>query len=244
MALHNTSRDQHNVESSEMKPIERLMPPISYIVARSNPGGVIGCENELPWKLRTDLKFFKSVTKGHVIIMGRRTLESLGRPLPNRVNIVLSTNPGEDRDNLIWAKDRETALHLADVISILRGYNQIIVVGGAQIYKLFADLFTKIYLTEVYADLQCGDAYFKENFDRREWNVINKREYKSSEFDQYDFSISMLEKRIKYTRHKSLDSFYVRDEFYRAKTDFSTFVEKFKVSSFEEEQILLPMLVA
>ncbi|MGU3421902.1 dihydrofolate reductase [Methylobacterium sp. D54C] len=210
-----------------MKPIERTMPSISYIVARSNPGDVIGCENELPWKLKTDLKFFRSVTVGHAVIMGRKTLESLGRPLPNRINIVLSTKGGENRDNLYWAKSPEDALFIADFFSIIQGNSQIIVIGGAQIYLVFKQLFTKIYLTEVQHRIDCGDAYFKERFDLREWVLISKQEFKASDIDEYDFNISILERRNKYTRHRKLEEFLVREKPDVSKKDLEEFPEKF-----------------
>ncbi|WP_375456985.1 dihydrofolate reductase [uncultured Methylobacterium sp.] len=228
-----------------MKPIERIMPSISYIVARSNPGGVIGCENQLPWRLKTDMKFFRSVTENHVVIMGRKTLESLGRPLPKRVNIVLSSKKGVDTENLLWADSKEMALYLADFISILKESSQIIVIGGAQIYGLFRDLFTKIYLTEVFHNFEKGDAYFAEQFDMREWNSIENRDYKKSEFDEFDFSISILERKIKYTRHRKLEDFFVAESMDQTRERIEEFREKFRrTKQLDERQILLPLLVA
>lgn len=245
MSPRKRSPDRRIDEKDDMKPIERLMPSISYIVARSNPGDVIGCENDLPWKLRTDLKFFKSVTQGHVVIMGRKTLDSLGKPLPNRINIVLSSGGGKDTENLLWAKDKETALYLADFISIMNNNKQVIVIGGAQVYRLFKELFTMIYLTEVHHSFPCGDAYFKERFDLREWDLIQRQNFSASEFDQYDFSISVLKRKMKYIRHRNLSDFYVKGQFDRLKTDIGSFEDRFKKSALaEEEQIPLPMLVA
>ena len=227
-----------------MKPIERKMPSISYIVARSSPGGLIGCENKLPWRLRTDLKFFKSVTESHVVIMGRKTLESLGRPLPNRINIVLSSNPGRDTEDLIWATSPEMAIFIADYLSILRDKSEIIVIGGAQIYKVYSEQFTRIYLTEVLHDFGDGDAYFTESFDLREWKVLQKKEYPASDHDEFDFVITVLEKRRIYTRHRDIQEFYVNGELDRLKSDFGKFTDKLSRPAVESSQISLPLLVA
>ncbi|SFL38967.1 dihydrofolate reductase [Methylobacterium pseudosasicola] len=233
------------VKINEMKPIERTMPSISYIVARSNPGDVIGCENELPWKLRTDLKFFRSVTEGNCVIMGRKTLESLGRPLPNRINIVLSRQGGDNRDNLMWAHSPEDALFLADFYSILNARPQTIVIGGAQIYELFKELFTKIYLTEVQHKFECGDAHFRERFDLREWDLIKRNDFKASDVDQYDFTISVLERKIKYTRHRKIEDFLVKENIDIIKKDLHNFCDKFQSTPDQAEtQISLPLLVA
>src|SRR5882724_3180559 len=122
------------------------MPSISFIVARSSPGNVIGYENKLPWHLKSDLKRFREITTGHVVIMGRATFESIGRPLPNRTNIVLSRNPAltnsgginfDEGTQLTWTNTFEDALLTADIISICRQKSDIFVIGGEAMYKLF-----------------------------------------------------------------------------------------------------------
>ncbi|MCJ2128483.1 dihydrofolate reductase [Methylobacterium sp. E-045] len=225
-----------------MKPIDRPMPPIAYIVARSSPGGVIGCENNLPWRLKTDMKFFRSVTEGNVVIMGRKTFESLGRPLPNRTNIVLSNKPGRDLENLIWVRTPEMALFLADFFSIIKDRRQIIVMGGAQIYELFDKLFTKIYLTEVFHDFKNGDAFFKNKFDMREWSVIGRKNYVASDVDQYDFQISVLERKLKYTRNRDISEFYSQSNTDIIGKNLPNFTEKLrKPGGIYEEQFPLPL---
>lgn len=237
--------DSGAAKNLSMKPIERKMPSVAYIVARSSPGDVIGCENELPWRLKTDMKFFRSVTEGHVVIMGRKTFLSLGRPLPKRLNIVVSRNPGEDTENLLWANSPEMALHLADFFSILKDKSEIIVIGGAQIYSMFKDQFTKIYLTEVYHEFECGDAYFRHKFDLREWDIIQQKDYDKSDVDEYPFKISVLDRKIKYTRHKSLHDFYVKSASDRVRASLPIFTERFKEANKNlDGQIRLPLLVA
>lgn len=224
-----------------MKPIERLMPSISYIVARSSPGGVIGCENQLPWKLKTDMKFFRSVTQGHVVIMGRKTFESLGRPLPNRTNIVLSTEKGAHFENTIWVNTREMALYIADFYSIIAGKSEIFVIGGAQIYKVFDQLFTKIYLTEVFHHFPNGDAYFNTKFDLREWDVIQNQKHTASELDEFDFQILVMDKKRKYTRVRNISEFYVDNEVPQIKKDLPKLTKNLSSDTLGvEEQISLP----
>src|SRR5664279_4827418 len=134
------------------------LPSISYVVARSSPEDIIGCDNKLPWHLRSDLKRFKEITSNHVIIMGRLTHESIGKPLPNRISIVLTREPTFDQRNsfwnfndttLLWANNRETALFLADVISIQKQQEEFFVIGGTYMFEIFKDLFNRVYLTEV-----------------------------------------------------------------------------------------------
>src|SRR5208283_5180300 len=125
------------------------LPSISLIVARSYPGNVIGYQNKLPWHIKSDLKRFKSITSGHVIIMGRSTFDSIGRVLPERTNIVMSATPrpsigpsfqADETTQLFWTNRREDALFLADVISIWRKVDDIFVIGGEKMYTLFDDL--------------------------------------------------------------------------------------------------------
>src|SRR5271166_2163408 len=112
-----------------MKPVLLTLPSISYVVARSVPGYVIGDKNRLPWRLQSDLKRFKEITYGHPVIMGRKTHLSIGRPLPGRTNIVLSRTANQTIENdfwrksdtsLIWAGNLPSALYFADVVAITR----------------------------------------------------------------------------------------------------------------------------
>src|SRR5688572_22376301 len=94
------------------------MPSATSVVARSWPDLVIGIENKLPWHLGTDLRHFRKRTEGHAVVMGRKTFESIGRPLPRRQNIVLSRTQIPDQKGVQWAPNVETALLIADVFSI------------------------------------------------------------------------------------------------------------------------------
>lgn len=191
------------------------MPSISFMVARSSPGHFIGCENKLPWHLRTDLARFKKNTLGHVILMGRRTHNSIGRALPGRTTIVLSRNTDTGRENtlwnvqetsLFWAGDRENALFLADFVSIGKGKKDFFVVGGEEIFRMFSDLFHKVYLTEVFGDI-VGDAKFDLDFKYPFWRRDFAEDYPKSDVDDYPSRYSVFVKRDKKTRYRIFPDF-------------------------------------
>ncbi|MGO7180191.1 dihydrofolate reductase [Rhizobium brockwellii] len=190
------------------------MPSAVSVVARSIPDHIIGIENKLPWHLGTDLKHFKQLTQGHVIIMGRKTFESLGRPLPNRVNIVLSREVIEDKSNVVWAKNPETALFLADFHSIRRDKKQFFVIGGENIYILFQDYINKIFLTEVDSGPINGDAKFDFNFDPTEWYYKFRRKFDKSNVDDFPFTISYILRRVQAHRERMIEDFKDRNRLF------------------------------
>jgi dihydrofolate reductase len=192
------------------------MPSLSFIVARSCPGNIIGCENKLPWHLKTDLKRFRSITSGHALIMGRKTFESIGKPLPGRINIIMSKSPITDIANsfwqfsdtaLFWARDRENSLFLADILSITREKKDFFVIGGAEIFNMFTDLFYKVYITEVLADGIKGDATFEFEFKYPLWKKVAEEHFPQSEFDEYPSRFRIYEKRDKKTRYRLLPTY-------------------------------------
>ncbi|MFN4127268.1 dihydrofolate reductase [Pannonibacter indicus] len=193
---------------AEMRTKKIVMPSISFIVARSFPGDVIGCENELPWRLKTDLKNFKSVTKGKAIIMGRRTFDSIGKPLPNRKNIVLSRTPSEAVDGVVFATSVEEALFEADFYSITHNADEFFVIGGDQIYRKFGELYQKIYLTEVFSDNIHGDAFFRDQYDRRQWKIVSEKDFPRTDEDEFPFRLTVFERRNRTVRMFSIDKFY------------------------------------
>ncbi|HEY5237292.1 MAG TPA: dihydrofolate reductase [Rhizomicrobium sp.] len=189
------------------------MPSISFVVARSEPGHIIGCDNTLPWRLRTDLKNFKTVTSNHVVIMGRKTFDSIGHPLPNRINVVLSTRTATNQEGVYFAQSRASALYMADLLSALNGYTEIFVIGGGTIYKEFP--FNKIHLTEIYAPNIVGDTFFREKFDMRSWKLESETRFPASERDEYPFAIKILRKKDETTfrhRTRSLARFFTIDK--------------------------------
>jgi dihydrofolate reductase len=191
-----------------------IMPSISYVVARSEPGHVIGCDNKLPWHLKTDLKNFKNVTTKHVVIMGRKTFESIGKPLPNRINIVMSSGKAQDPNKSVYFADsRNSALYFADLFSVLHDSKDVFVIGGGAVYEEFKQIFNKVYLTEVYADVK-GDAYFDYDFKSKDWLLTEEKKFDRSDVDEFPFAIKIFEKRElpRSKRARVLSSFLKPDE--------------------------------
>ncbi|MBU3624643.1 dihydrofolate reductase [Polynucleobacter sp. JS-Safj-400b-B2] len=129
-------------------------PAISMIVARSR-NHVIGRDNQMPWKISADLQFFKRVTMGFPVIMGRKTWESIGRPLPGRRNIVVSRNPGYE------AKGGELVGSLDEALKSLSEFPSVFVIGGEQLFKQAFEKADRLYITEIDLDIEGGDTFFE-----------------------------------------------------------------------------------
>jgi dihydrofolate reductase len=194
------------------------LPSISYVVARSLPGYVIGNENRLPWRLQSDLKRFKEITIGHAIVMGRKTHLSIGRPLPGRTNIVLSRSADQNIENdfwqkletsVVWAGDLPSALYFSDVISIARGQQDIFVIGGAEMYRIFNKLFNKVFLTEVLTGKQIpGDATFDFKLDGRQWETLEDLNFPAGPRDEYPSRYRVLARKRRWVRYVEVNEFY------------------------------------
>lgn len=128
-------------------------PAISMIVARSR-NHVIGRDNQMPWKISADLQFFKRVTMGHPVIMGRKTWESIGRPLPGRRNIVVSRNANYE------AKGADLVGSLEEALKNLNEFERVFVLGGEQLFKQAFDKADRLYITEIDLDIEGGDTFF------------------------------------------------------------------------------------
>jgi dihydrofolate reductase len=122
---------------------------------------VIGRENKLPWYLPEDLKFFKRMTLGKPVIMGRKTFESIGKALPGRTNIVISRGEPELPPGVVLVHTLEEALAQAEAVATIDGQTEVIVMGGAQIYELALPMADRLYVTHVQAEVP-GDAFFPE----------------------------------------------------------------------------------
>lgn len=151
------------------------------IIAAVSKNGVIGNNNKLPWHLAGDFSFFKEVTMGKPIIMGRKTYDSIGKPLPGRHNIVVSK---KCRD--ISLVQVVPSLDEAFTVAGHTRCDEIMVIGGAEIYKQAMPLADKMYITHVDVKLD-GDARFPEI--GREWKETSKRMFEKGENDDYDYSI-------------------------------------------------------
>jgi len=195
------------------------MPSISFVVARSSPSHIIGIDNKLPWHLRTDLQRFRKITFGHVVLMGRSTFDSIGRPLPGRTNVILSRRPANDQEtsiwnnadtSLIWSRGPEDAMYLADILSLAADKKEFFVIGGEQMYRLFSKLGNRVHLTEVFAPLprEAGDAYFDREFDRRKWKVLFEEDVPAGPSDDYPSRYTVYDRRAKRVRYVELEDFF------------------------------------
>jgi len=159
---------------------------LSLIVAMSR-NGVIGLDNRLPWHLSEDLKYFKSVTMGKPIIMGRKTFDSIGRPLPGRCNIVITRNSSWTEPGVKVAQTIDQAILLGHQACQESEGDEVMVIGGEQIYRATVASADRIYLTEVDADIK-GDAFFPE-FNRNAWNQVKVQHPERTDNPSYRFLV-------------------------------------------------------
>ena len=151
---------------------------ISLIVAAS-ANGVIGADGELPWHLPDDFRFFKQVTMGKPIVMGRRTWESIGRPLPGRQNIVITRQTGFEATGASVVDSPEAAVEAAG------DQDEIMIIGGGEIYRRFLPMADRVYLTRVDATIE-GDTFFPA-LDEGEWAVDSSERHDADERHAYAF---------------------------------------------------------
>lgn len=162
---------------------------ISIIVATAE-NGVIGKDNQLLWKLSADLKHFRILTTGHSVIMGRKTFDSIGRPLPNRSNIVISRQKDLTLpEGVFKVNSLEQAIEFAKKQA---GNEEIFIIGGGNIYEQALDLTDKIYLTEVKASIE-GDAFFPK-INKNDWEEIARISHQKDDKNEHDFNFVELQK--------------------------------------------------
>lgn len=158
---------------------------IALIVARA-ANGCIGRNNSLPWYLPGDLKYFKRVTLGKPVIMGRKTWESLKGPLPGRANIVISRQPGYQADGARVVTTLDDALAIAEAVVHIEGGEEVMVIGGAQIYAEALPRVTRMYVTEVHAEVD-GDAFFPP-CDMDAWEEVGREDFAAEGPNPHDYS--------------------------------------------------------
>jgi dihydrofolate reductase len=160
---------------------------VSAIVATAH-NQVIGKDNQIPWYLPADLGYFKRTTIEHHIIMGRNSFRSIGRPLPKRTNIVVTRDPFFVADGVLVAHSIEDALGIA----FDHGEEEVFVIGGGEIYAQSADLWDKVYLTEVDLEVE-GDVFFPV-LNPDEWREIWRQAHVPDEKNKYPYVFRILEK--------------------------------------------------
>ena len=154
-----------------MHQLQSVVPRVALIVAAAR-NGVIGRDNQLPWRLPGELQYFKAITWGKPVIMGRKTHESIGRVLPGRLNIVVSRNASpRPEPGLCWASSLESALDLAH--AQCPGAEEAMVMGGEAVYRQALERSDRIYLTRIDADVE-GDAWFPQ-LDPDQWRLVQDK---------------------------------------------------------------------
>ncbi|MFT3654340.1 IS1595 family transposase ISSsu9 [Bacillus sp. B01(2024)] len=159
---------------------------ISFIFAMDE-NRLIGKDNDLPWHLPDDLAYFKKVTTGHTIVMGRKTFESIGRPLPNRRNIVVTS-----RDESLF-QGCTVASSAEEVLKLIPGNEECFVIGGAQLYSALFPYADRLYMTKIHHVFE-GDRFFPE-FNEAEWELTSRRQGVKDEKNPYDYEYLVYEKK-------------------------------------------------
>ena len=160
------------------------MTQLSIVVACDQQGG-IGIDNKLPWHLPEDLAFFKRTTSGHPIIMGRKTYDSIGRPLPNRLNIVITRNPE-------WRADGVEAVTSLDAAVALVGISDAFIIGGAQIFDEALARVNRLVVTEIDHSFNC-DVFFPK-VDPQQWEEIAREQHHSAA-NNFDYAFVTYQRR-------------------------------------------------
>ncbi len=162
---------------------------ISLIVARAQDSA-IGKDNDLLWKIKDDLRLFKRTTAGHVVIHGRKSFESIGFPLPNRSNIVVTRNKDYKAEGAFVTHSLDEAIALGKKLEMK---NEIFILGGAEIYRQSLDMVDKMYLSEVGAKFPEADAHFPE-IDLHGWNQVKCESYAKNDVNEFPFDFCVWER--------------------------------------------------
>ncbi len=159
---------------------------ISQIVAVGRRSE-IGKDGKMPWHLPADLKHFKAKTLGKPVLMGRKTLQAIGRPLPERRNLVLTRDAG------FHAEGCETVTSLEQAIALAGAAPELMVIGGGEVYRLAWEQTDRVYLTRIQADVEGADTYFPEMDDGR-WREISREDHRADAKNPYDYSFLVLDR--------------------------------------------------
>jgi len=161
---------------------------VSAIVATAK-NNVIGMNNDIPWYLPADLKYFKKKTLDHHIIMGRKSYESIGRPLPKRTNVIVTRDPFYVASNCLITHSVEEALQLA----LDNNEDEAFIIGGGEIYKLAMPFVDRLYLTEV--DLEVEGAVFFPTIDLAEWELVSEEAHEADEKNKMAYTFKIFERK-------------------------------------------------
>jgi dihydrofolate reductase len=161
---------------------------ISFIVAKAE-NNVIGVNNTLPWHLKDDLQNFKKLTMGHHILMGRKTFESIGKALPGRMSLVITSESRANQENVLWFNSIFRAIKQAE----RNGETELFIIGGEKIFKYALSLVDRIHLTEVKGEVK-GDVYFPQ-LSLKNWKKISEQQFIRNADNDHDFTFMVLDRK-------------------------------------------------
>jgi dihydrofolate reductase len=162
------------------------------LLAAMSENLVIGRDGDLPWRLPADLRRVKTLTTGHVVVMGRRTYDSVGRPLPNRTNIVITRNAEFAAEGVTIAHGLDEALTAAAADPRGRDHDEVFILGGAEIYRAALPHADRLYLTIVHAHVE-GDTHFPP-FDEDDWRVVEQERFDADERHAHAYTFEVRER--------------------------------------------------
>ncbi|WP_263080754.1 dihydrofolate reductase [Endozoicomonas sp. Mp262] len=163
------------------------------MIAAVAENNAIGINNKMPWYLPGDLRYFKAVTMGKPIIMGRKTFESLRKPLPGRTNIVITRDKSYSIEGARVVHSLEDALSLAEDIAMIDGVQELMVIGGGEIYRQALPKAGRLYLTKVYQSFE-GDAFFPE-IDQGQWQEVAREDHQTDDEQHLTYSYLVLDRK-------------------------------------------------
>jgi dihydrofolate reductase len=167
--------------------------PVVAVAALAD-NGVIGDDNRLIWRLKTDLKRFRALTMGRPLLMGRKTFQSIGRPLPGRHMVVLTRDPDFAAEGVAIARSLEEGLALGQELACQHGADSVVIGGGEDVYRQAMPLCERLHLTLVHAEPP-GDAHFPE-FPRAEWAETSRQPHPAGPDDEHPFTFLDLKRRM------------------------------------------------
>ncbi len=169
-----------------------MVTPIISIVVAVSSSGIIGSQGGMPWRLPSDLKRFRRLTMGKPVIMGRKTFESIGKPLDGRDNIIVTRQEGYAPEGVHVVSGFDAAIELGTELAVKSGVDEVVIIGGGEVYAQSLAMVQRIHLTEVHGDI-AGDTKFPP-LRQGEWKEVSREAISRADRDSADTSYVVLEK--------------------------------------------------
>lgn len=164
------------------------------LIAAVARNGVIGDGDKMPWHLPADLRYFKVMTQGKIVIMGRKTFESIGKPLPGRLNIVITRDSTWSAEGVKVVSGLDNAIEVGEGQALIDGVEEAVIIGGAQIYAQSLSIVDRLYLTQVEAEPE-GDAHFPE-IDYSQWQELGRQSFPAGDQpNRYPYSFIVYDRK-------------------------------------------------